>query len=52
VAPEVSAPDYSHSVLLNGYVVPGVSTRRVGTTVELNSGDVLVIGGVKHTEQH
>jgi pilus assembly protein CpaC len=52
VAPEVSAPDYSHSVLLNGYVVPGVSTRRVGTTVEMNSGDVLVIGGVKHTEQH
>jgi pilus assembly protein CpaC len=50
VAPEVSAPDYSHSVLLNGYVVPGVSTRRVGTTVELGSGDVLVIGGVKHTE--
>lgn len=51
VAPEVSAPDYSHSVLLNGYVVPGVSTRRVGTTVEMNSGDVLVIGGVKHSEQ-
>lgn len=51
VAPEVSAPDYSHSVLLNGYVVPGVVTRRVGTTVEMGSGDVLVIGGVKHTEQ-
>lgn len=52
VAPEVSAPDYSRSVLLNGYVIPGVTTRRVGTTVEMNSGDVLVIGGVKHTEQH
>jgi pilus assembly protein CpaC len=52
VAPEVSAPDYAHSVLLNGYVIPGVTTRRVGTTVEMGSGDVLVIGGVKHTEQH
>ena len=51
VAPEVSAPDYSRSVLLNGYVIPGITTRRVGTTVELNSGDVLVIGGVKHTER-
>ena len=51
VAPEVSAPDYSHSVLLNGYVIPGVTTRRVGTTVEMNSGDVLVIGGVKHSER-
>jgi pilus assembly protein CpaC len=50
VAPEVSAPDYTHSVLLNGYVVPGVSSRRVSTTVEMGSGDVLVIGGVKHTE--
>jgi pilus assembly protein CpaC len=51
VAPEVSAPDYSHTVLLNGYVIPGVTTRRVGTTVEMNSGDVLVIGGVKHSER-
>jgi len=50
VAPEVSAPDYSHAVLLNGYVIPGVVTRRVGTTVEMGSGDVLVIGGVKHSE--
>ena len=52
VAPEVSAPDFTYSVLLNGWVVPGVTTRRVGTTVELNSGEVLVIGGVKHTEHH
>lgn len=51
VAPEVSAPDFTYSVLLNGWVVPGVVTRRTGTTVELNSGEVLVIGGVKHTER-
>jgi pilus assembly protein CpaC len=50
VAPEVSAPDYSRAVMLNGYVIPGVVTRRVSTTVELNSGEVLVIGGVKHIE--
>lgn len=50
VAPEVSAPDYSRSVLLGGYQVPGVVSRRVATTVELGTGEVLVIGGVKHTE--
>ncbi|HEX7078412.1 MAG TPA: pilus assembly protein N-terminal domain-containing protein [Candidatus Eisenbacteria bacterium] len=50
VSPEVSAPDYSRAVQLNGYVVPGVVSRRVSTTVEMNANDVLVIGGVKHTE--
>jgi pilus assembly protein CpaC len=50
VAPEVSAPDFSRAVTFGGYVVPGVVTRRVATTVEMGSGDVLVIGGVKHTE--
>lgn len=50
VAPEVSAPDYSRAVAFGGYVVPGVVTRRVATTVEMGTGDVLVIGGVKHTE--
>lgn len=50
VAPEVSAPDLSRAVLLNGYVVPGLITRRITTTVEMGDGDVLVIGGVKQSE--
>ena len=50
VAPEVSAPDNTRSVLLNGYVVPGLITRRVSTTVEMRDGEVLVIGGVKQRE--
>jgi pilus assembly protein CpaC len=50
VSPEVSAPDNTHAVLLNGYVVPGLVTRRVSTTVEMKDGDVLVIGGVKQRE--
>jgi len=50
VAPEVSATDNSHSVLLNGYIVPSLVTRRISTTVEMNDGDVLVIGGLKQTE--
>jgi len=50
VAPEVSAPDNTHAVLLNGYVVPGLVTRRITTTVEMRDGEVLVIGGVKQRE--
>ena len=50
VAPEVSAPDNTHSVLLNGYVVPGIVTRRISTTVEMKDGEVLVIGGLKQRE--
>jgi len=52
VAPEVSSPDNSRAVLLNGYIVPGITTRRIATTVELKDGDVLVIGGVKQREVH
>jgi len=47
VAPEVSALDYSHAVVLSGTVVPGTTTRRVSTTVEMRNNDVLIIGGVK-----
>lgn len=50
VAPEVSAPDYSRGLQLAGYVVPGLVTRKISTTVELKPGDVLVIGGVKQDE--
>ncbi len=50
VAPEVSAPDNTHAVLLNGYIVPGLVTRRISTTVEMRDGEVLVIGGVKQRE--
>lgn len=49
VAPEVSALDYTHAVVLSGTVVPGTTTRRVSTTVEMRSNDVLIIGGVKST---
>ena len=50
VAPEVSAPDYSRGLQLAGYVVPGLVSRKIQTSVELGPGDVLVIGGVKQEE--
>jgi pilus assembly protein CpaC len=46
VAPEVSALDYTNSVTVAGTTVPGTSTRRVQTEVELESGQSFVIAGL------
>jgi pilus assembly protein CpaC len=45
VAPEVSEPDYTRSIL----GIPPLNTRRASTLVTLNSGEYLVIGGLKDT---
>jgi len=46
VKPEVSEVDSTRSVVINGDEIPGFSTRRVETTVELGSGQSFVIGGM------
>jgi pilus assembly protein CpaC len=46
IAPEVSERDFSNSVEVNGFVVPGLTTRRVNTQVEMRFGDTLMIGGL------
>jgi len=46
VAPEVSDIDESQAVTLQGYVVPGLKTRRVATTVELADGQSFAIAGL------
>ncbi len=46
VAPEVSALDYTNEVTLSGFTVPGLTTRRVNTEVELADGESLLIGGL------
>lgn len=46
VAPEVSELTNTGAILLNGFSVPGLSTRRVETTVELGSGQSFVIAGM------
>jgi pilus assembly protein CpaC len=53
VAPEVSALDYTNSVSVAGTTVPGTSTRRVETEVELESGQSFVIAGLldNHTAE-
>ncbi len=46
VEPEVSQIDESTAIQVAGISVPGLSTRRAETTVELASGQTLAIGGL------
>lgn len=46
VRPEVSQLSTEGAVTLNGYSVPALTTRRAETTVELGSGQSMMIGGL------
>lgn len=46
VAPEVSELDVSRSVRISGYDVPGLTTRKASTTVELRPGESFAIAGL------
>ena len=46
VAPEVSALDYSNEVNISGFSVPGITSRKVNTEVELADGESFMIGGL------
>ena len=44
--PEVSERDFSNAVEVNGLQVPGLTTRRVNTQVEMKFGQTLMIAGL------
>jgi pilus assembly protein CpaC len=46
VAPEVSDLDFTVALQLEGFVVPGLRTRRTSTTVELGDGQSFAIAGL------
>jgi pilus assembly protein CpaC len=46
VTPEVSSLDYSNAVVLQGFTIPAISTRRVQTEIELESGQSFLIAGL------
>jgi pilus assembly protein CpaC len=50
VRPEVSELNDSASVRFDGLSVPGISTRRTETTVELGSGQSFMIGGLMRNQ--
>ncbi len=43
---EVSEKDVANAVSLNGTTVPGISRRRVQSTVEMDFGQTLILGGL------
>ncbi len=46
VAPEVSELDFANAIVLNGFVVPSITTRRASTVVELRDGQSFAIAGL------
>jgi pilus assembly protein CpaC len=50
VAPEVSQLDYANAITIQGFLIPAISTRRVQTEVELESGQSFVIAGLLDNE--
>ncbi|MDA0833691.1 MAG: pilus assembly protein N-terminal domain-containing protein [Planctomycetota bacterium] len=54
--PEVSERDFTNAVQVNGFTVPGLTTRRVQTQVEMKFGQTLMIAGLinnrRTTETH
>jgi pilus assembly protein CpaC len=46
VRPEVSELSNEGAIKINGFDVPGISTRRAETTIELGSGQSFMIGGL------
>jgi pilus assembly protein CpaC len=46
VAPEVSSLDYTNAVILNGFTVPALDTRKVQTEIELENGQTFAIAGL------
>jgi pilus assembly protein CpaC len=46
LAPEVSERDFTNSVLVGGQTVPGLTTRRVNTQVEMKFGQTYMLAGL------
>ncbi|MFQ6031594.1 MAG: type II and III secretion system protein family protein [Candidatus Zixiibacteriota bacterium] len=51
ISPEVSSLDWSNMVSFGGYDIPALRTRKANATVELNSEQSVVLGGLLSTEE-
>jgi pilus assembly protein CpaC len=50
VKPEVSTLDFGNSVVLSGFRIPALSTRRTETELELRSGQTFAIAGLMNNQ--
>jgi pilus assembly protein CpaC len=46
VTPEVSSLDFANGLTFQGFTIPGLSTRRIQTEIELESGQSFAIAGL------
>lgn len=46
VAPEVSSLDYNNALVITGFTVPAISSRKVQTEIELENGQSFAIAGL------
>ena len=46
IKPEVSALDFSNAVVLNGFRIPALTTRRTETELELQNGQTFAVAGL------
>jgi pilus assembly protein CpaC len=46
VAPEVSSLDFGNAVVMNGFRIPALTTRRTATELELRDGQTFAIAGL------
>ncbi len=51
VRPEVSSLDYGNAVLLNGFRVPALRTRRVESTVDIRRDQSVILSGLFNEER-
>ena len=52
VRPEVSALDFSNAVVLNGFRIPALTTRRTETEIELMDGQTFAIAGLLNSSMN
>jgi pilus assembly protein CpaC len=50
VKPEVSTLDFGNAVVLNGFRIPALSTRRTETEIELRNGQTFAIAGLLNNQ--
>ena len=51
ISPEVSSLDWANMISFGGYSIPALRTRKADATVELNSEQSVVLGGLLSTEE-
>jgi pilus assembly protein CpaC len=49
VRPELSQLDYANGVVMQGFTIPGIIQRRIDTSLELNTGETYIAGGLIST---